>query len=142
MHRKVKIMMFSLSILLLIVSIYSCYTILNERPFSEDIISSSSEIAISSEGLLQDFLEDEQEANATYVEKIIEVEGKVKEVTFLNDRYTVLLHSGTNMAYVMCDMRTEQAALVKELKEGDVVRLKGIFKGFLMDAIMLNCVLL
>ncbi|WP_350284459.1 hypothetical protein [uncultured Croceitalea sp.] len=135
-------MMFSLSILLLIVSIYSCYTILNERPFSEDIISSSSEIAISSEGLLQDFLEDEQEANATYVEKIIEVEGKVKEVTFLNDRYTVLLHSGTNMAYVMCDMRTEQAALVKELKEGDVVRLKGIFKGFLMDAIMLNCVLL
>ena len=39
-------------------------------------------------------------------------------------------------------MRTEQAEMVRKLKEGDKIKLKGVFKGFLMDAIMLNCVLL
>ncbi|MEM7484265.1 MAG: hypothetical protein AAF348_03565 [Bacteroidota bacterium] len=132
----------SLSMLLLMGGSYYFYVFFNAAPFSGDIVDYSPEIAISSEFLLDRFVEDEQGASAAYMEKVIEVEGEVKEVTFLNNRYTVLLYSGSKVSYVMCDMRTEQAEMVRKLKEGDKIKLKGVFKGFLMDAIMLNCVLL
>ncbi|UII77309.1 OB-fold putative lipoprotein [Flagellimonas sp. HMM57] len=139
--KKVKIVTISLSILILMVGSYYFYNFLTREPYARDVIVASPELAISSELLVDRFLEDEQEANAAYMEKVIEVEGEVKEVTFLNNRYTVLLYSGSKVSYVMCDMRTEQAEMVRKLNEGDKVKLKGVFKGFLMDAIMLNCVL-
>lgn len=100
------------------------------------------EISISSEELLASFISDEAAASAAYVEKTIEVEGRIKEISFLNNRYTILLQGKGEYSCLMCDMNPEQMEQIQQLKKGDLITLRGICKGFLMDAILLNCILI
>ncbi len=99
------------------------------------------EIKISSADLLASFIEDESKANSDFVERIIEVKGTVKEVTFLNNRYTVLLQGQGEYACLICDMDEDEIDQINQVAVGDIITLKGVCKGFLMDAILLNCVL-
>ncbi len=96
---------------------------------------------VSSTELIASFRINEEEANARFVEKTIEVEGLVKEITFFNDRYTVLLQGEDSLACIMCDMQEDQSEQLDLIKKGDRIVLKGICKGFLMDAILLNCII-
>lgn len=116
-------------------------TVVTQEKPNENSLSTKAELHVTSEDLVTSFLSNEELANATYVEKTIEVEGIVKEVTFLNNRYTVLLQGSGEYMCIMCDMKENQIAQVQTLTKGDSVILKGICKGFLMDAILLNCVL-
>ena len=104
--------------------------------------SARASLKISSTELLAQFLENEEMANETYVEKVIEVEGIVKEVTFLNNRYTVLLQGQGDYACLICDMNDNPTNQFDSITKGDTITLKGVCKGFLMDAILLNCVLI
>lgn len=99
------------------------------------------EVKISSADLLASFIEDESKANSDFVERVIEVKGVVKEVTFLNNRYTVLLQGQGEYACLICDMDEDEVDQINEVTIGDTITLKGVCKGFLMDAILLNCVL-
>jgi len=107
-----------------------------------DIVKAETEIRISSKNLVSSFILDESVANAKYVEKVVEVEGMVKEVNFLNDRYTVFLDGGDTFACLMCDMNADQERWASRIKPGQTIRIKGICKGFLVDTILLNCVVL
>ena len=115
-------------------------TVTSEQP-NTNSLTAKADHYITSEDLLDSFISNEELANKTYVEKTIEVEGIVKEVTFLNNRYTVLLQGNGSYTCIMCDMKEDQVAQVQTLAKGSSVVLKGICKGFLMDAILLNCVL-
>ena len=106
-----------------------------------DITHVKPEIEISSDKLLALFQSDESLANATYVEKTIEVEGVIKEITKNNNRYSVLLQSKNDSSHVICEMVRFKTRELKKLKPGQTVRIKGICKGFLMDVILLNCML-
>ncbi|WP_299436767.1 hypothetical protein [uncultured Aquimarina sp.] len=107
-----------------------------------NIINISTEINTSSEKLTVSFIKNEENANSIYKGKIIEVEGIVKEVTFLNNRNTVILYGENKHSGVLCDMQSNQIMKVKNLKRGQKVMIKGICKGFLKDAILLNCMLI
>nr|WP_205783246.1 hypothetical protein [Allomuricauda hymeniacidonis] len=104
-------------------------------------LTTETEIRVQAKDLLASFLTDEASANKKYVERIIEVQGIVKEITFFNNRYTVLLQGDGEYVCIMCDMEDDQQSQVEKLSVGDPIILKGICKGFLMDAILLNCVL-
>ncbi|WP_411029576.1 OB-fold protein [Spongiimicrobium sp. 3-5] len=106
-----------------------------------DTAKAPTEVKISSENLVTSFLADENSANSKFVEKTIEVAGVVREITFLNDRYTIFLQGGGEFC-LMCDMQANQLEKVRSIRPGQEVLLKGICKGFLIDAILLNCVLL
>jgi len=136
--KKIFITLFAL---LALGSTYYFLVKINEAP-NQNSITAETEIRILSKDLLASFISNETLANETFVEKTIEVEGIVKEVTFFNNRYTVLLQGGEEYMCIMCDMKENQIEQIKTLTKGDTVVLKGICKGFLMDAILLNCVLL
>lgn len=116
------------------------YQAVNEPP-NEVSVETATDVRIKSEELLDSFVSDRDLANKIYVEKTIEVEGVVKEITFFNNRYTVILQGGGEYMCIMCDMKENQYEQIKTLSVGHSVVLKGICKGFLMDAILLNCVL-
>ncbi|MEM9361048.1 MAG: hypothetical protein AAGA43_00360 [Bacteroidota bacterium] len=134
------------SVILFVILVFGLFllryvtTVTQQKP-NENSLTTKAELHVTSEDLVTSFLSDEELANATYVEKTIEVEGIVKEVTFLNNRYTVLLQGSGEYMCIMCDMKEDQIAQVQTLTKGSSVVLKGICKGFLMDAILLNCVL-
>lgn len=104
-------------------------------------VTTETEIKVHAKDLLASFIVDEASANEKFVEKVVEVEGVVKEITFFNNRYTVLLQGEGEYVCIMCDMEDGQQDRVELLSAGDSVVLKGVCKGFLMDAILLNCVL-
>lgn len=91
--------------------------------------------------LVNSFIANEAMANSIYKSKLIEIEGIVKKVSFLNGRATVFL-SANNISSVLCDMEASQLKAVQKLQKDQKVKLKGLCKGFLNDVIVLNCTLI
>ncbi|WP_108804179.1 hypothetical protein [Aquimarina sp. Aq107] len=139
MNRKNKITIFLLS-LLLIAGAYFYIEYYNTSHI--DINNASTEISTDSQKLTASFINDENDANLIYKDKIVEVVGVVKEVTFLNDRNTIVLEGDNKNSSVLCDMQSDQFKMVKNLKKGQKIELKGVCKGFLKDVILLNCMLI
>ncbi len=75
-------------------------------------------------------------------ESIVEMEGVIKEINGLNGRLTILLEGGENESpSIICDMQANQKEIVSNLKLKDTIRVKGVFKGLLKDAVFLNCII-
>ncbi len=75
------------------------------------------------------------------VENVVEIEGVIKEINRLNGRLTVLLAGGNNeSAGIICDMQSNQTNSISKFQPKDTILLKGVYKGFLKDAVFLNCV--
>lgn len=77
-----------------------------------------------------------------FIEKAIEIKGEIKEITHKGETYSLILKGSSETAYILCQMQTDQNGKVKQLKPGQKIKLKGILKGFLMDIILLHCVII
>ena len=95
-----------------------------------------------SETLVADFETNEKKADLLYTGKVIEITGTVKEVSFLNNRNTLILQGKYNNSGVICDMNNNQLDVFKKISEGEIITIKGICKGFLKDVVMLNCIII
>lgn len=137
-----KIAKILLATVLVFVLVFSALYFYVAKENTIDITAAHTEIQISSEKLISSFLDNENIANSEYIEKTIEIEGVIKDITFLNNRYTVLLQGETDFSCVICDMQPNQYNNIKKLELGQDIVLKGICKGFLMDAIFLDCIIL
>ncbi|KAA1247192.1 hypothetical protein [Aquimarina sp. RZ0] len=76
------------------------------------------------------------------IEKAIEIEGEIKEIVYKHHKYSLLIKGNENKFYILCEMQADQNSKISKLKPGENVKLKGILKGFLMDIILLNCIIL
>ena len=117
------------------------YFMIHEKP-SKDTYAKKTDVSISSDKLLTSFSTNETKANTDFAEKTIEVVGNIKKITHINNRYTVLLQGQSDTSHVICDVLPSSIEKVKKLKPGQTVRFKGICKGYLLDVIMLNCILI
>ncbi|ULC59877.1 OB-fold putative lipoprotein [Flaviramulus sp. BrNp1-15] len=78
-----------------------------------------------------------------FIEHVILVEGIVKDINYLNNRYTIILRGKANVnTLVICDMQENQKELLKRQELGKTIRVKGILKGSLKDIILLNCIII
>jgi len=139
MTRKFKIAIIGL-LPLLVYCCFLCLEYYNKPP--RDTATIETDVKISSDKLAKSFSANEIKANTDFVEKTIEVVGSIKKITNVNNRYTVLLQGQNDASHVICDVLPSSMEKVKELKRGQTVRLKGICKGYLLDVIMLNCILI
>lgn len=115
------------------------YFIVNE-PAATSISETSEVTHIDTDELIAQFQNNENEANAALVEKVIEVKGVIKDISFLNNRHTILLKSKSfSKNFVMCDMSPLGNQEIGLLAIGDTITLRGVCKGYLLDVIMLNC---
>ncbi|WP_299672263.1 hypothetical protein [uncultured Polaribacter sp.] len=136
--KKKDIFVSSMVTLSILVIIFYFVTVVFSEP-ERNLEKVSSEVSLNSNELVASFLTDEEKSNELYVDKILEVVGFVKEVTFLNKRITVLLYSKNNDAGIICDIDKNQIEKVKTLKKHQEIKIKGICKGFLKDVVLLNC---
>jgi hypothetical protein len=85
--------------------------------------------------LFKEFSTNETAANKMYLNKALEVTGKVLEVKRTPQaRQQVILDSGDPMFGIACTL--DQPA--QNLKTGDQVTIKGICTGYLNDVILIN----
>ncbi|WP_299601558.1 hypothetical protein [uncultured Aquimarina sp.] len=106
-----------------------------------NVIATEPELHLSSTSLVASFSTDEQSANDSYKNKILEVTGSIKEISYLNNRSTLILEGNTKTSSIICDIQPNHKMKLKKLREGDTITIKGVCKGYLKDVILLNCVL-
>lgn len=107
-----------------------------------NVMNTSAEVEITAQNLLSVFKDGNQELmNGLKTEQIVEVTGLVKETNLMNGRITVLLKGNNDSPpYIICDMMPHQKKTVSQFKPNDSVKIKGIFKGYLKDAVFLDCI--
>jgi hypothetical protein len=90
---------------------------------------------------IKQFETDESKANAKYADQTISVHGVAHTVQTTDTTATVFLNDGHSGTSVICQFGRESNEEIKDLKKGDPVTIKGICSGYLMDVVMVRCVL-
>ncbi|MEM6719620.1 MAG: hypothetical protein AAF611_09910 [Bacteroidota bacterium] len=106
-----------------------------------DTITIQAEETFTTTELLSKF-DDTQEKLEDFIEKAIEIEGEIKEITFQDGKYSLILKGDSDISYILCEMQANQTPDVLKLHAGQDIKLKGILKGFLLDIILLHCVII
>ncbi|SEC30965.1 tRNA_anti-like [Tenacibaculum sp. MAR_2009_124] len=133
MNKKNSFLFKSISALLLISLLYYYFS------NSKNIKSLPSNFIIKSIDLASSYALDEKKADSLYINKIIKVYGNVKEISYLNNRNTVILLGSSPTSSVICDLNKNELNKLNQLKTNQTVYIKGICKGYLNDVILLNC---
>jgi len=95
------------------------------------------ELSVSATDLYKSFEDNESEANALYNNKIIEVKGRIINIS--EDRQgalVILLDSGSQMGTVLCTLEHKPDVLPSV---NSTVTVKGQCNGFLTDVILNKC---
>ncbi len=129
-----------ISIIIVTICIYISLNLLDKKAI--DINKALTFKNTESEILVANFLTNEKLADETYTGKVIEITGTVKEVSFLNNRNTLILQGKDKNSGVICDMNANQIDAIHKISIGDKITVKGICKGFLKDVVMLNCIII
>lgn len=105
----------------------------------QHIVHKAPEFSLESNELLHAYMTNEKDSEKKYTDKIIIVHGTIKEISFFNNRTTIMLNSNVPDAGIICDLDDNQSEKIKYLKENQELYVKGVCKGYLKDVILLNC---
>lgn len=104
-----------------------------------DISKTSAEIKINASVLIDEFSSDEIVANNKYLDKIIQVNGKIISNKNIDGKRVIELETSNDFGSVLCHFSTESSKKILQLEIGQNVEIKGICTGFLMDVILVKC---
>ena len=91
--------------------------------------------------LLDDYKNDENLANGKYVDRVIQISGEISEINIENGNSIIIFKDSTGTSSVMCHMSPEENLKVLKLKKDGEIILKGICTGYLLDVMLIRCVL-
>lgn len=130
----------ALQIILLLVIIGGIAGYMMYNKPHENIENAKSDLQISAEALFTDFESDEAAANEKYNDKLVEVTGKVVEVSSDDSGIVnVILDSGS-MFGVVCKLDELTEHKRTEFSKGEEVTFKGKCTGINMDVLLVRCV--
>ena len=128
--------------MLLIAAMFYIYAYKEFTRNPADLSKSDAVERIAASDLCMLYSNYEDSANKKYLGKVIEVTGIVVEIENQQDTLlTILLGDSLQSAKVSCLIDKKQAEAIKNLVLGDVVKLKGICTGYLMDVELNRCVI-
>jgi len=92
--------------------------------------------------LIKEFNQDENSATAKYVDKVLEVTGPVQAIEQISDStMNITLSAENQMAVVNCSFNNVADPSSQDIKEGEIMTVRGVCSGMLMQDIQLkNCV--
>ncbi|WP_411029580.1 OB-fold protein [Spongiimicrobium sp. 3-5] len=107
-----------------------------------DVQNADTAYALSAKNLIWEYQEDEISTNKKYLEKIIQVKGLVAEVAFHKGFHVVTLNGEGLDSKVICHMEPTENKKTAGLEKGQMVAVKGICTGYLLDVMLIKCVLI
>lgn len=122
-------------VLLLVVGAVYGYCEYNRKPAS--MTDAPADFSVNTTNLLTAFEKDEAAANKIYLDKVLEVEGALKEVT-ADDKgfYTVVIGEDASLSSVRCSVDSLFSSRASMLKVGSLVKVKGVCTGFMKDELV------
>jgi hypothetical protein len=142
MKRK-KIIRYVVLPLLLILSVAAFYIYKEYNRTHKDTAKLKPDYTISATELLKEFEANEQGSNKKYWDKIIKVEGMVKELA-KDDKgfYSIVLGDTASMSSVRCNVDSVHSKEAAAVKQGSIIAVKGICSGFNADEMLGSDVIL
>ncbi|MCB0648501.1 MAG: hypothetical protein KDC49_17650 [Saprospiraceae bacterium] len=111
----------------------TAYYMYNKKSASiEDL---KTDVSVDASALVSAYESDEDAANTEYLEKVIEVSGKVDKSETKDGIQSIYLQTEGGMGTVLCQMEEEITAPVS----GENIKIKGICTGYLMDVVLVKC---
>ncbi|MBT8194847.1 MAG: OB-fold putative lipoprotein [Bacteroidia bacterium] len=109
----------------------------------KNIETAKEDVSITAPNLFSAFSDNEAKANTDYLDKIILVSGEINEVTVDDSsNVNVYLNVGNDgFGSVSCNFSSEEGQKALNYKNGQVVKIKGVCTGFLMDVVLNKCIL-
>lgn len=128
-----------LLLLLVIVGLGVGYFLYNKP--HKNIAKTPADFELEAPALFQEFETDETAANAKYLDKVVEVKGRVKE-TSVNEEgvVSVTLDAGADLFGVICQLDNLSEHKRLEFSEGETLTFRGVCTGMLMDVVLVRCV--
>lgn len=99
----------------------------------------NADFSVEAAQLVEVFEQDEAAANEKYLDKVIEVNGVVKDVLKSDNSVTILLGDPEAMSSVSCSLSPEGSREAGNITQGSLVTIKGICSGMLLDVALTNC---
>lgn len=94
--------------------------------------------AITAELLAKAFIQNEQKANATYLNQVMDVTGTVAEVTKNQDGKTVITLSVSDpLSGIQCTMRDDNI----KAEVGKTMTIKGFCNGYTLIVLLSDCII-
>ena len=90
--------------------------------------------------LFNSFQKDESAANKKYLGKVIEVKGRISVIQAGSGNTNIQIDASP-MGGVNCSFSSADEQVLKTLKKGDTLTVKGRCTGFLMDVNLVDCAL-
>ncbi|WP_378174876.1 hypothetical protein [Aquimarina sp. SS2-1] len=125
-------------LLVLIAVIIVGFTMYNKPHL--DVAASKADVVITAGELVKHFEEDETAANKKFLDQLIQIKGKVKNLSYEKGKPVITLEAKGNMGDVMCHL-PPQEPLDLTIKIGSSITVKGICTGYLLDVVMVKCVI-
>jgi hypothetical protein len=128
-----------ISVVLLVLAAISAVIYYNWNRKNASLSNMQPAFSVSSNQLFTMFEQDEVAANKQFLNKVVEVKGKVREVRKETTGEYVITLDGSDMFGIIC--RMEPALILEDTSlVGEEVVLKGLCTGILMDVVMVQCV--
>ncbi|QHT66326.1 hypothetical protein GXP67_06470 [Rhodocytophaga rosea] len=127
-------------ILIGILAAWLVYSKVYNKPHRQ-ITGEQAAYAVKSVALFGAYETDENRADSLYLNKVLQVEGKVEKI-FQNEKGELtLVLTGNEMFGISCTMADSEKEKLQHIKPGGEAKLKGLCNGMLMDVVLVKCVL-
>lgn len=142
MKRK-KIIRYVLLSLLVIIAAIAVYIYKEYYRTHKDTAGLKADYSLAATDLIKEFETNEQASNKKYWDKVIRVEGTVKEIV-KDDRgfYSLALGDTSSLSAVRCSMDSAHSKEAAAVQHGTVIAVKGICSGFKADEMLGSDVIL
>lgn len=142
MKRK-NILRYMLLPLLLILGVVTIYIYKEYNRTHKDTAKLKPDYSIEATALIKEFIENEKASGTRYWDKVIRVEGRVKEV-LKDDKgfYTIALGDTASMSSVRCSIDSVHGSEAAAVRKGTIIAVKGICSGYNADEMLGSDVIL
>ena len=97
---------------------------------------------IEAVAFVSEFEADASAATKKYADRVVEVHGFVSSMQVTDTSATIFLKGGTSFSSVMCQFDQSTVREIKQLRNGELVIIKGVCSGYLMDVVMVRCIVI
>ena len=109
---------------------YGCYIVYSMYNKPHKIISEQTvDYRLTVDEMIKAYTNDETTANATYIDKVVVLEGTLKSITASESSLSIAILEGEN-GLANCEFSNSDLHLSKSPNPGDKVFIKGLFIGY------------
>lgn len=141
--KKKKIIRYVLLSLIIVIAAAALYIYKEYNRTHKDTARLKADYTVSAASFVQEFEKNEKGSNEKYWDKVVEVEGMVKDLSKDDKGFlSVVLGDTSSMSSVRCSVDSSHTSEANLLKKGDKVTVKGICTGFNADELLGSDVIL